>query len=184
MSRSLSFALIVLLSALSCSSAVFADEDIDNIPVPAVDLARYSGTWHEVARLPMFFQRNCVGDVTAHYSLLPDGAIEVRNRCREEDGAFVESVGRATQVAGKPGALKVSFAPRWLSWVPGVRADYWIIDLDPDYQWAVVGGPGKKYLWILSRTPAVAPALRDRLVERAGQRGYPVEDLLLATPAP
>lgn len=168
----------ILLAALLCICTVVKADDTPNAPVAALDIARYSGTWHEVARLPMFFQRKCVDEVTAQYTPLADGAIEVRNSCRVEDGSRDESVGRATLVEGQPGALKVSFAPRWLSWVPGVRADYWVIDLDPDYQWVVIGGPSRKYLWILSRTPDMDEALLARLVAGAKARGYPVETLL------
>ena len=93
-----------------------------------------------------------------------------------------ESTGVARPVEGLDGALQVRFAPEWLSWVPMVWADYWVIDLDPDYQWAVVGGPSKKYLWILSRRPAMDQALFTRLKDATRRRGYPVDDLVMAAP--
>lgn len=153
-----------------------------NAPVAQLDLQRYLGTWHEIAHLPMFFQRHCVDRISATYTPLPDNTIEVRNACRTKDGSMSESVGVARPVEGHPGQLKVRFAPDWLSWLPMVWADYWVIDLDPDYQWAVVGGPTHKYLWVLSRTPAMERALFERLKTRARDRGYRVDHLVMAAP--
>nr|WP_101927493.1 MULTISPECIES: lipocalin family protein [Luteimonas] len=153
-----------------------------NRPVDTLELDRYVGTWHEIAHLPMFFQRKCVDEITATYTPRDDGRIEVRNACRTQDGSRNESTGVAKTVDGAPGQLKVRFAPAWLSWIPGVWADYWVIDLDPDYQWAVVGGPSRKYLWILSRTPTMERALYERLVGDAAGRGYPVSRLVQAAP--
>ncbi|HSM11446.1 MAG TPA: lipocalin family protein [Lysobacter sp.] len=153
-----------------------------NAPVSQLDLQRYLGTWHEIAHLPMFFQRQCVDKVSATYTQLPDGTIEVRNACRTNDGSIDESIGVARPVEGHPGQLKVRFAPDWLSWLPMVWADYWVIDLDPDYRWAVVGGPSHKYLWVLSRTPTMERALFERLKIRARERGYPVDKLVMAAP--
>ncbi len=94
----------------------------------------------------------------------------------------MESVGEARKVDGHPGQLKVRFAPGWLSWLPMVWADYWVIDLDKDYGWAVVGGPGKKYLWVLSRTPTMDKELFERIKANAARRGYPVDKLVMAAP--
>jgi apolipoprotein D and lipocalin family protein len=110
--------------------------------VPAVDLKRYAGRWHEIARLPNRFQRDCAGDVTATYTLRPDGKIAVLNECRAADGRTKSARGTA-RVASKQGPntkLKVSFF--W-----PFSGDYWIIGLDPDYRWALVGGSGRDYLW-------------------------------------
>jgi apolipoprotein D and lipocalin family protein len=155
---------------------------LSNQPVDALDLARYSGTWHEIAHLPMFFQRQCRDSITATYTPQPDGTIQVRNACRTKDGTQDESIGVARPVEGRPGALEVRFAPDWLRWLPWVWADYWVVELDPDYQWAVVGGPSRKYMWILSRTPAMDPALFEQIKARAAQRGYPVQALVMAGP--
>lgn len=153
-----------------------------NAPVAQFDLERYSGTWHEIAHLPMLFQRNCVDHISATYTPLPDGTIQVRNACRTNDGSMNESTGVARPVEGKPGQLKVRFAPDWLAWLPMVWADYWVIDLDPRYQWAVVGGPTHKYLWVLSRTPTMDRGLFELLRSRARERGYPVDRLVMAAP--
>lgn len=153
-----------------------------NQPVAALDLQRYSGRWHEIAHLPMFFQRKCGSDITAIYAPRADGNIAVRNACRTKSGEMDASEGVARPVDGQPGALEVRFAPDWLAWLPMVWGDYWVIDLDPDYQWAVVGGPSRKYLWILSRTPAMTPELFARLKARTVARGYDLAPLVVAAP--
>jgi lipocalin/ligand-binding SRPBCC domain-containing protein len=121
--------------------------------VPFVDLDRYAGEWFEIARFPNRFQRQCVGDVRATYARRPDGRVDVVNRCRVAEGE-TEARGIARVVDEQTFAkLKVRFAPAWLSWLPMVWGDYWIIGLAPDYSWAVVGDPGRDYLWILARAP-------------------------------
>lgn len=150
-----------------------------NEPVAEVDLARYTGVWHEVARLPMFFQRNCVRDTTATYGPAAEGRLTVTNRCVTADGTVIDVSGIARPTA-RAGALEVSFLPRVLSWLPIGWADYWIIDLDPEYRWAVVGGPSRNALWVLSREPAIDPALLDRLRQRAEARGYELDTLIVA----
>ena len=123
--------------------------------VPFVDLNRYAGDWFEIARFPNRFQRQCVGDVRANYARRLDGRIDVVNRCRTADGQ-TEARGVARLVDEQTHAkLKVRFAPAWLSWLPPVWGDYWIIGLAPDYSWAVVGDPDREYLWILARTPTL-----------------------------
>lgn len=154
-----------------------------NEAVPAVDLRRYSGKWYEIAHLPMFFQRKCVGDTTALYTPLGDGTMAVRNRCRDEDGAFQQVDGEARQAGESTSKLEVRFAPGWLTWLPMVWGDYWVIALDPDYQWSMVGSPKANYLWILSRTPTMDDALREELLAKARRMGYPVEKVEL-TPQP
>jgi len=155
---------------------------LPNEPVRVLDLARYVGQWHEIAHLPMFFQRRCVDTITATYTANPNGSINVHNACRTKGGTTDASEGVARKLDGQPGALKVRFAPGWLAWLPWVWADYWVIDLDPDYQWAVVGGPSRKYLWILSRTPVMNRLLFQDVKDRAQQRGYPVDQLVMAAP--
>ncbi len=171
---------IPLFAAVLVSAAAVASSP--NASVAELDLQRYAGQWHEIAHLPMFFQRKCASNITATYTPRPDGTIEVRNACRKRDGSQQVSEGIARPVAGRPGQLEVRFAPRWLSWAPGVWADYWVIALDPDYRWAVVGGPSRKYLWILSREPHMSQAQFDALRANAAARGYPVDRLVMAAP--
>ncbi len=151
---------------------------LPNVAVESVDLERYAGKWYEQARLPQRFQEKCVGDVTADYALNPDGTIAVTNRCRTEDGSFDESDGVARRVDGSTSMLEVRFAPAWLGWLPMVWGDYWVIDLDPEYRWAMVGAPDADYLWILSREPRLDEDVVQRLLDRADAMGYPVEDVI------
>ena len=163
-------------------SANVAAATLPNQPVQLLDLQRYVGQWHEIAHLPLYFQRHCVDQITATYRINPDGSIAVHNACRTGDGSMDSADGVASKTDGPAGALEVRFAPGWLSWLPWVWADYWVIELDPDYQWAVVGSPSKKYLWILSRSPEMDGQLFQNLRSRAEQRGYPVNKLVIAAP--
>jgi apolipoprotein D and lipocalin family protein len=153
-----------------------------NRPVARLDLDRYMGLWHEIAHLPKFFQRKCDTDITAEYSRTGDGSIKVVNACRKEDGVLDAAGGQARTTDGAQGALEVSFLPDWLSWLPFAWADYWVLDVDPDYRWAVVGGPGRNALWILSREPRMDRELFDRLKSDARARGYPVDELEVVAP--
>jgi len=143
--------------------------------IPELDLARYAGTWYEIARFPNRFERKCAGYTTATYTALPDGSIKVENRCRRADGGEELAVGQA-HLVGAPGSprLKVRFAPAALSFIPLVWGDYWVIDLDPDYSLAAVSEPGRDYLWILARTPHVDPDRYDALLARLAEQGLEV----------
>jgi apolipoprotein D and lipocalin family protein len=134
--------------------------------VAHVDLGRYIGTWHEIARYPNSFQKGCTGS-TATYTLREDGEIDVVNRCRDDsDGSLREAKGRAWVVDPTSNArLKVSFF--W-----PFRGDYWIVDLGSDYEFAVVGAPSRKYLWVLSRTPHMDDDVFNGIMERIEQLGF------------
>lgn len=137
--------------------------------VPYVDLQKYLGTWYEIATIPQRFQKGCVA-ATAEYSLLGDGTIRVVNTCHQEtlDGKVREVRGKARIVDRNTNAkLKVCFF--WPFW-----GDYWIIGLDADYRWAVVGHPSRKYLWILSRTPQMDEDLYTKLLGLVADNGYDV----------
>ncbi|HZT78332.1 MAG TPA: lipocalin family protein [Vicinamibacterales bacterium] len=149
--------------------------------VPLVDLNRYAGDWFEIARFPNRFQRPCVGDVRASYARRSDGRIDVVNRCRTADGD-TEARGVARIVDDRTFAkLKVRFAPAWLSFLPVVWGDYWIIGLAPDYSWAVVGDPDREYLWILARAPDLDAESMAKARAAARDNGFDVERLV-ATP--
>lgn len=141
--------------------------------VSSVDLKRYTGKWYEIAKLPNKFQKQCAGNVTADYSLQPDGDIEVINRCLKRDGQYDDAKGKAKVVDKQSNAkLEVRFAPAVLSFIPQVWGDYWIIDLDQNYQYAVVGDPKQKYLWILSRTAQMDDATYQRILRNIEKMGY------------
>ncbi len=148
--------------------------------VDDVDLGRYMGTWHEIARLPFRYQADCVGDVTATYSLRDDGNVVVVNRCRIKDGTINEAKGLAKRASkdGPTSKLKVRFAPSWLSFIPAVWGDYWIMVLPADYSYVAVGEPERRYLWILSRTPSMDEATLQAILDQAKANGYDVTRLI------
>ena len=138
--------------------------------VESVDLKRYAGMWYEIANFPMVFQRNCVGDTTAEYTLHPDGSVGVNNRCRNKDGEVDSASGTATVVEGSNNAkLEVTPCP-----LQGRLLDH---RPDPEYRWAVVGTPDRKYLWILSRSPQLPQEELDRALAAAKAQGYQLDEL-------
>jgi len=148
--------------------------------VDDVDLERYAGRWYEISSYPQRFQRGCVA-TTANYTLLGEGRIRVENECR--DGSFegkarrIEGVAWATNPALRDGKLKVRFF--W-----PFSADYWIIELDPDYRFAVVGHPSRDFLWILARTPTLEPALYQELLARVREHGFDPDRLEMTLQPP
>jgi apolipoprotein D and lipocalin family protein len=157
-----------LLMTMVCACAAASTPKLTPLKtVPAVDLKRYLGTWYEIASYPQWFQKGCVA-VKAEYSLRDDGAIRVINSCRKEtfDGELKVAKGKAWVVEPLTNAkLKVRFF--W-----PFSGDYWIIDLGADYEYAVVGAPGRDYLWILSRTPVMSKAVLDGILARLEAQGY------------
>jgi apolipoprotein D and lipocalin family protein len=140
--------------------------------VDRVDLHRYLGKWYEIASFPQWFQKNCVAS-SATYTLRQDGNIEVLNQCRDKtlDGKLRDAKGKAWVVDPQSNAkLKVRFF--W-----PFSGDYWIIDLDTDYRYAVVGHPNRNYLWILSRSPRMDPGIYDGIIERLKKQHYDVSRL-------
>lgn len=173
--------LLMAILMAAWSGAMGAVAVLPNRPVPTLDLQRYAGRWYEIAHLPMFFQRKCLDAVTATYTPNPDGSIHIQNTCRTGDGMkSVDGVAKVT--AGRPAVIKVRFAPAWLAWLPQTWAEYWVIEVDADYRWAVVGSPSRKYLWILSRHREMPHELFDAIKQRARQRGYPVDKLVMMAP--
>ena len=140
--------------------------------VPHVDLTRYMGVWHEIARIDHSFQKGCINS-SATYTMLPDGEVEVINRCvNEKDGRLREAKGRAWSVDTEGNArLKVSFF--W-----PFRGDYWIVDLGKEYEYSVVGSPNRQYLWILARQPVMDGSVYKGIIERLAIQGFAVDQLV------
>jgi apolipoprotein D and lipocalin family protein len=169
---------VALLVLNGCSSAQACGDP--NLPevrtVQSVDLNRYLGTWHQIAFFPTRFQGKCKIDTTATYGLLPDGRISVRNECTRPDGKRKSIEGSARVVdKGSNARLKVKFF--WFA----PAGDYWIIELDPDYQVAVVGAPDRNYLWILSRTPRISRSLYENLLARVAAQQFDVKRIELTS---
>ncbi len=135
--------------------------------IRSFDLNKYLGTWYEIARFPHSFEKGLVG-CTATYSMLPDGKVKVVNAGFKGtlDGEGSLALGKA-KLAGDPaeGHLKVSFFLFFY-------ADYFIMDLEPDYQWALVGSKSDKYLWILARTPQLDDVTYNMILDKARSLGY------------
>lgn len=168
--RSLLFAALLGVSALVRAAPV--------APIATLDVPRYMGTWYEIAKYPNRFQKDCAGHTSATYTLEPDKTVQVLNRCRRADGSLDTAVGSARQIGAPSSAiLKVRFAPRWLSFLPMVWGDYWVIDLDPAYTLAAVSEPKREYLWILSRTPTVSKPAYEALLERLRGQGFDLSKL-------
>jgi apolipoprotein D and lipocalin family protein len=141
--------------------------------VTFVDLDRYAGQWYEIARYHHRFQEGCVGS-RATYTQRDDGKLTVVNECYDKSfsGKLRAAKGKAWVVDKETNArLKVSFF--W-----PFAGDYWIIDLGPDYEYAVVGHPNRKYLWILSRTPAMDEEVYQSILARLQQQEYDTAKLI------
>jgi apolipoprotein D and lipocalin family protein len=170
---------LVLVFCLALASCAGIDSRGTLPTISRVDLARYAGTWYEIARLPMWFQRHCV-DSKAIYSTRPGGKIGVHNECITDTGGIDQVDGMATVVDQETNArLQVVFE-NWFARLFGSSrmGNYWILDLDPDYRTSLVGTPDRRYLWILSRSPHLDESTYQHLVERARQLGFLVSDLI------
>jgi len=159
-------AFLLLGIAIVVGKMAFAGSKASLQTVPNVDLTRYVGRWYEIARYPAWFEKDCASDVTATYTALPSGKIEVLNECRQADGQVKRSKGTARVVDKRTNAkLKVTFF--W-----PFSGNYWIIDLAPDYSYAVVGEPDRKYLCILSRSSQLTESVYGQIVTRVRELGY------------
>lgn len=164
-----------LIASLFFTTAAFAipqslaskDPDV----VSSVDFNRYAGLWYEIAHKKNFFQRNCVYS-TADYRVISPTEVSVHNICYKDDGdtSDIEGVAKVEDPA-VPAKLKVKF--NFFQ-----RGDYWIVDLDTDYQWAVVSAPRKKSLFILSRTAPMEPRLLSEILTKLESKGFDIEDLV------
>jgi apolipoprotein D and lipocalin family protein len=137
------------------------------------DIERYLGTWYEIARLDHSFERG-LSQVTATYSLREDGGVHVVNRGRSDDtGEWDEAIGKAYFVGARDiGQLKVSFFGPFYG-------GYNVIDLDKiDYQYSLVAGPNRDYLWILARTPQLESSTVETLIDRARALGFATDELI------
>ena len=145
--------------------------------VADLKLPRYLGTWYEIARLPMRHEPKGCTDVSAHYSLLDNGNVQVHNRCRM-DGEVEEAIGEASPVDNDSARLAVSFLPKGLRWLPFTKGDYWVVQVAPDYSVALVGSPDRKFLWLLAREPQLDATVRDHYLATAQQQGFDLSELI------
>jgi apolipoprotein D and lipocalin family protein len=171
--RMMRFILFAVLVLLIGGCQMKRDDGSPLQVVPFVDLKRYAGEWYEIARLPNTFQKDCVGS-RATYTLRDDGKVTVLNQCHDKSlsGRLRQAKGKAWVVDKKTNAkLKVSFF--W-----PFSGDYWIIELGKDYEYAVIGHPDRKYLWILSRTKTMGEELYQAILARLREAGYDTSKLI------
>lgn len=163
-SRKLTYFGLALVGVFCVVRATSGEVPLES--VPKVDLSRYAGRWYEIARYPNRFERKCDSNVTATYTLRSDGKISVVNTCMTREGKLTQSSGWVKVVDQKTGSkLKVTFFWPFFG-------DYWIIDLSPNYEYAVIGEPSRKYLWILSRTTKMDDTLYAEIAGRLAAKGY------------
>ena len=165
-------ALFVLILAACAPQPVYRHTSTP-LSVAGVDLDRYLGRWHEAARLPNGFERGCI-NVLADYGRRADGLISVTNSCGLEGGKIKVARGRAkpSGAAGE-GKLQVSFfGPFW--------SDYWVLERADDYSWSIVGEPGGRYLWVLTRATTISPEQRADFEQRVTRLGYRPSDMVWA----
>ena len=163
---------LLVMCAIICSCKA-QNEIIDKTVVNELDINKYLGKWYEIARYDHSFERDLVG-VTATYSFREDGKIKVVNSGFEKtlNGEKSVAIGKAKiPYKNVPSKLKVSFF--WFFY-----GDYFVLDLDENYQWAIIGSSSDNYLWILSRTSTLEKNLYNELLDKLTNRGYDVNKLL------
>jgi apolipoprotein D and lipocalin family protein len=170
MTNRMSLLLLILGAMLPAVQIPGANHQAPMKVVPSVDLTCYAGKWYEIARLTSCFQRDCASDTTAFYPLRPDSKITVVNACRTSEGRIKSARGTARVASGSLPNTKLKVTFFW-----PFSGNYWIIDLDPEYRWAVVGEPDRDYLWLLSRESRLDSALYDQILDRAKHQGYDLE---------
>jgi apolipoprotein D and lipocalin family protein len=170
------YLVIAGLPAYSQSGSQASDLPVRTIA--SLDVPKYLGTWYEIAKFPNWFQKKCVGNTKAVYSMRADNNLKVLNSCKNADGVVSEAEGTARQIGAQDSPkLEVRFAPAWLSFLPMVWGDYWVIDLDPQYQVAAVSDPKREYLWVLSRAPQLDKKVYEDLLQRLQAQQFDVRKL-------
>lgn len=169
---------LFLLVLMPIATNIYAQKtnsknQMDVMSVSNVDLKQYSGKWFEIARYQNKFQKNCIGNTTATYTLKEDGKFDILNQCVKKNGTLIDAKGEGKVIDKTSNSkLEVRFAPGYLAFLPSVWGDYWIIDLDPAYQYSVVGDPKREYLWILSRSPEMKVSTYQEILRKVETMGY------------
>lgn len=175
-----------LTAILACTVALTANAQTADpakqplVTITSIDLLRYQGVWHQVALYPNRFQKSCATNTRAVYTPQPEGKVQVVNQCRMADGKEMQIVGQArpakeaalTGTLLTPPQLQVRFAPDWLSWLPFVWGDYWVIQLAADYRYAVIGEPHREFLWVLARETQINSTDWASIEAKLKEQGY------------
>lgn len=177
------FVLGTMVLSFIMAKAIDAKAQAELPVVSSVDLNQYLGKWYEIAAIPQFFQKKCVANTTAEYSKTDSELIKVMNSCDNAEGNREIAEGRAEVVDTNSNAkLRVTFV-HFIFWIFQIGGDYWIIELAPDYSYAVVGHPDRTYAWILSRTPAMADGVLKALEVKIKSLGYDTCKILTSVQA-
>jgi apolipoprotein D and lipocalin family protein len=148
-------------------------------PMPHVAIDRYLGLWHEIARLPNKHQIDCVKS-EAEYRRDDDGKIRIRNFCVKNDGTTKEVMGLLRLTNTEEARFRVNFVPGWLRFFGIGWGNYWILDLEENYRYAVVSEPKREFLWIVSRSPHMDQATLDLLLTRIKAWGFDTSHLIFS----
>lgn len=144
-------------------------ETVSHLNIPS-----YMGAWYQIAAIPTSFQNKCAKDTSAFYELMPDGLVQVTNRCVQEDGkeSVAHAVARVNPKYSSSSKLEVTFVHIFGFWVWLLSGNYWVIDLDENYSYSVVGDPKREYLWILARKPIMEKEILQKLEYQIRGKNY------------
>lgn len=172
---------IILMTYITVPTTSFAAEQKRAAVTSMKDfeMSRYLGQWYEIARLPMFFERDCVTHIMSTYTPKSNGKIKVDNECRHADGKTQHAIGEATSINNNAGQLLITFLPNWLNWMSFGKAESKIYIMQTDYRTALVGSPDHKYLWIWSRTPQIDPTIYNNYILEAQRQGFDTRQIII-----
>lgn len=153
-------------------------------PVTSLDLRKFAGTYHEIARIPQPGDL-CAADVRSRFAVRPDGGLDVVDTCRNADGSPGE-LRRVARVAGGRGNAmwRVRVGPAWQSPLRRAWREFWILAVGPEYGYAVIGDPARQTLRILSRLPSMPPMAYRQVIEIARSNGYDAGRLVITPRGP
>jgi apolipoprotein D and lipocalin family protein len=166
--------------SLTPMNSFAADQKIT--PVTSIgdfNMDRYLGQWYEIARLPNSAQKNCVTNIMSTYTRKSNGLVKVDNECRHADGKTHRVIGEATTPYDSKSQLRITFLPSWLSWISFSKIEAKVFIMLTDYQTSLVGSPDRKYLWIWSRTPQIAPATYQAYIKEANRQGFDTQKMVV-----
>ena len=167
------FLFIVLINVLVISSAS-AEENKKLKVVSNLDLHKFQGVWYEIAHNPWFPENNCFAMI-AHYKLIEDNKIEVTNICRKHGFN-----GEISKIVGKAWLVDQTITSKWeVQFIWPFSLDYWVIDLEENFNYAVIGEPDKENFWILSRKPIMEKGLLSKIIAKSEMKGYDLSNLIL-----
>lgn len=171
---------IVFILILICITHAFASDEPQVVAISNFESSKYLGKWYEIARIPFSFEDGCIAPITATYTVDPNNSSQliVENKCSQLNNPAKISSGIASFVESQTiGKLEVNFLPKWISWMPFSSGDYWIIYTDYT-NYAIVGSPNHKYMWVLSRSETFDTAKLNKLLLMAEVQGFDINKLI------